>query len=240
VSAPGPLVLVAEDEAPIRRFLVAVLHGAGYRLLEAVTARAALDLARSHHPDLVVLDLGLPDFDGLAVIDALRAEGGPPIVVVSARDQERVKVDALDRGADDYLTKPFGTNELLARVRVALRHRARLAEPGGGATTRFHTGDLDVDLEARRVAVGGGEVRLTATEWRVLEVLVRHAGKVLTHRVLLREAWGPGHGDEAHLVRVHLANLRRKIERDPSRPRHVLTEQGVGYRLAVDVPAEGA
>lgn len=225
------LVLVVEDELPIRRFLRAALAGQDYRFAEAETGRQALAMATAEPPDVIVLDLGLPDMDGLDLVDQLRSWSQVPIVVLSARDQERQKVEALDRGADDYLTKPFGVEELLARLRVALRHRARLQAAGAAESHRFQAGDLAVDLSARQVLVRGEEVHLTPTEFRLLTTLVQHAGKVLTHRFLLREVWGPGYEDEVHYLRVHMANLRRKIEAEPARPRVLVTEQGLGYRL---------
>lgn len=233
-GADRPLVLVIDDEKPIRRFIVASLMGAGYRVVEAETGRQALALATSQPPDLVVLDLGLPDMDGLEIIEHLRDWCRAPIVVLSARDQERDKVLALDRGADDYLSKPFGVEELLARLRVALRRRAQVKDQPGPAATRFETGGLVVDFEVRRVFVDEQEVHLTPTEYRLLTTLVRHAGRVLTHRFLLKEVWGPGHADETHYLRVYMAGLRRKIEADPAQPRYLKTEQGVGYRLQTE------
>jgi two-component system KDP operon response regulator KdpE len=227
----APLVLLVEDDPPIRALLRTVLAAEGYRLAEADTGERAVRLAAQQPPDLVVLDLGLPDVDGQDVLRRLREWLGAPIIVLSARDQEKQKVAALDAGADDYLTKPFGTGELLARVRVALRHAARRA--GEPESAVFESADLRVDLAARRVFVRGAEVRLTPLEYKLLATLVRHAGKVLTHRFLLNELWGPGH-HEPHHLRVFMASLRRKVERDPAQPRHLLTDQGVGYRLAVE------
>ena len=226
MSGPEPLVLVVEDEPQVRRFLRAALSSRGYRLLEAATAREAEQLATSHLPDLLLLDLGLPDRDGIELTRALRGWTRAPIIVLSARGREEDKVHALDAGADDYLTKPFGVNELLARIRVALRHAQQL--PAAGPV--LEVGPLRVDLARREVAVEGREVRLTPTEFRLLELLARNPGRVLTHAHILREIWGPG-STQAHLVRVHMAELRRKIEPDPARPRLVLTEVGVGYRL---------
>lgn len=223
------LVLVVDDELPIRRFLRTSLLGNGYRVVEAGSAAEARARASTEPPDLVVLDLGLPDGDGLDVIDWLRGWSQAPILVLSARGQERDKVHALDRGADDYLTKPFGVGELLARLRVALRNRARSA--AAPEATTFRVGELEVDLVHRRVALAGVAVALTPIEYRLLVLLVRHAGKVLTHGAILREVWGPDHSDDARYVRVFVASLRRKIEPEPARPRYLLTEQGVGYRL---------
>lgn len=228
---PGhaPLALVVEDEQPIRRFLRATLEGQGWRVVEAGRGQDALVHARLAPPDVVLLDLGLPDLDGLQVTRRLREWAGMPIVVLSARGRESDKVAALDAGADDYLTKPFGTAELLARLRVALRHAARVA---GEAAPVVEVAGLRIDLGARRVTVEGREVRLTPLEFKLLFTLARHAGRVLTHRQLLREVWGPGSEGQAHNVRVFMAQLRRKVEADPARPRWLLTEQGVGYRLA--------
>jgi two-component system KDP operon response regulator KdpE len=232
VSETPYRVLVIEDDAAMRRFLRASLAAAGYRVEEAETGGEGLQMAPLQPPDVVLVDLGLPDMDGLDVIRNLRTWSQMPIVVVSARGQEREKVVALDTGADDYLTKPFSVGELLARLRVALRHAARLAAGGEEEAAQFTVADLKVDLAARRVFVADKEVRLTPLEYRLLAALVRHAGKVLTHRFLLEEVWGPPYVEDSHNLRVFMANLRRKIEADPARPRYLLTEQGVGYRLA--------
>ena len=226
MSPEGPVVLVVEDEPQLRRFLRAAL-GSSYRLLEAATAREAEQLAPSHNPDLFLLDLGLPDDDGVDVARRLREWTQAPIIVLSARGREEDKVRALDAGADDYLTKPFGVGELLARMRVALRHAAR---PDSGALEPVEVGPLRVDLVRREVTVDGHEVRLTPTEYKLLSLFARHAGKVITHGQLLREVWGP-HATEVHVARVHVAELRKKIEADPARPRLLVTEPGVGYRL---------
>src|SRR5579864_3847390 len=228
----APLILLVEDEAPIRRFLRASLAGEGYRLAEADTGRQGLRLATQQPPDLVILDLGLPDMDGQEVLQQLREWLKAPIVILSARDQEKQKIAAFDLGADDYLTKPFGTGELLARIRVALRHAARVE--GERESTTFESQALRVDLANRRVFVNDREIHVTPLEYKLLTTLVRHAGKVLTHRFLLKEVWGPHHAHETHYLRVFMANLRRKIEADPAQPLYLLTEQGVGYRLAVD------
>ena len=226
------LVLVIEDDAPMRRFLRASLAAAGYRVNEVETGDDALKQAPLQPPDVVLLDLGLPDMDGLEVIRNLRTWSQVPIVVVSARGQERDKVAALDAGADDYLTKPFSVGELLARLRVAMRHAARLAAGATAEAAQFVVRDLKVDLAARRVFAGESEVHLTPIEYRLLATLVHNAGKVLTHRFLLEEVWGPPYVEEMHYLRVYMANLRRKLEADPTRPQYLLTEQGVGYRLA--------
>jgi len=231
MSKTPSLVLVIEDDAAMRRFLHASLTTAGYRVAEAETGDAALRQAPLQPPDVVILDLGLPDMDGLEVIRNLRTWSQVPIVVVSARGREKDKVAALDLGADDYLTKPFGVPELLARIRVAMRHAARIAA-GGAEASRFVVGDLQADLAARRVFLADREIHLTPIEYRLLATLVHHAGKVLTHRFLLQEVWGPPYVEQMHYLRVYMANLRRKLEADPARPRYLLTEQGVGYRLA--------
>ena len=220
-------VLVVDDEAPIRRALAANLKARGYEVDAAETGEQALDLAARHHPDVVLLDLGLPGIDGLEVIDGLRGWTHVPIVVLSARGAERDKVAALDAGADDYVAKPFGMDELLARLRAAVR-RATPADEEPVVTTA----DFTVDLSAKRVLDPAGEpVRLTPTEWQLLEVLVRHAGKLVTQRQLLRDVWGPSYGDESNYLRVHMAHLRRKLEPDRSRPRYLITEPGMGYRF---------
>jgi two-component system KDP operon response regulator KdpE len=224
-----PLILIIEDESPLRRLLRSALAAEGYRLAEAETGGQGLRLAAQQPPDLVILDLGLPDVDGQEVLRQLRQWLRAPILILSARDQEQQKVTALDNGADDFVTKPFHTAELLARIRVALRHAARV---GKESDPSFRSGELHVDLAARRVFARGSEVHLTPIEYKLLTTLVQSAGKVLTHRHLLQEVWGPGHAQETHYLRVFMANLRRKLESDPAQPRILLTEQGVGYRLA--------
>jgi two-component system, OmpR family, KDP operon response regulator KdpE len=230
MTASLPLVLLVEDELPIRKFLGASLASAGYRLEEASTGREALRMASQSPPELVILDLGLPDMDGQEVLTQLREWLAVPVIVLSARDQEQQKILALDHGADDYLTKPFSTGELLARIRAALRHAARVG--GESATTAYEVGDLKVDLATRRVFTGPNEVHLTPIEFKLLTTMIHSAGKVLTHRQLLKEVWGPQQVTETHYLRVFMANLRRKLEVDPAQPRYLLTEQGVGYRLA--------
>jgi two-component system KDP operon response regulator KdpE len=227
-----PLVLVVEDEAPVMRFLRATLQAHGYRLAEASSAQQGLVEATTRTPDLILLDLGLPDLDGVELTRRLREWTTTPIIVVSARGREGDKIQALDAGADDYLTKPFGAGELLARMRVALRNAARSAGVQGEAV--FRTGELAVDLAARRVSVEGREVHLTRTQYKLLTTLVKNAGKVVTHRQLLREVWGPGSVEESHYLRVYMGQLRHKLEKDPARPRYLETETGVGYRLRVD------
>lgn len=234
MAGTPPLILVIEDEAPIRKFLRVSLTGEGYVLSEAETGQEGLKLAARCPPDLVLLDLGLPDRDGLEVIRQLREWSSVPIVVLSARGQESDKVAALDIGADDYLTKPFGVGELLARMRVAMRHAARIADKSRPEDVRYVVGDLEVDLAARRVRMADRPVHLTKLEYRLLTTFVRHAGIVLTHRLLLKEVWGPQAVGDTHYLRVYVASLRRKIEPNPARPRYLLTEQGVGYRFAAD------
>ena len=232
MSGPEPLVLVVEDDPPILKFLRISLTNNGFRYAEATSGAAALMRLGELHPDVVILDLGLPDRDGIGVLRELRSFSNVPVVVLSARDREADKVVALDSGADDYLSKPFSVGELIARLRVALRHAA--AADGAQAVPVFTSGDLTVDLDARVVTVAGREVHLTRHEFGLLAQLARHAGKVLTHRQLLRSVWGPEYGDENHYVRLFMAQLRRKIEADPARPRWLRTEPGVGYRLRVE------
>ena len=224
-------VLLIEDEPEIRRFLRTTLPAHGFRLHEAVTGKDGLTEAKARNPDLVLLDLGLPDLEGNEVIRQIREWTTTPIIVLSARDQEQVKVAALDLGADDYITKPFGVNELLARVRTALRHAAR---PGDGGESVFVLGDLKVDLGRRQVFVSEKEAHLTPIEYKLLTTLIRYAGRVLTHRQLLKEVWGPLHMDEGHYLRVYMRQLRNKLERNPAQPRYLVTELGVGYRLRTE------
>ncbi|MFN8530783.1 MAG: response regulator [Anaerolineae bacterium] len=231
-KAASALVLVIEDDHQIRRFLRATLLDNGYTYLEADNAREGLRLVGLQHPDLIILDLGLPDMDGLEVTRRLREWTTTPILVLSARNQERDKVDALDAGADDYLTKPFGTAELLARMRVAARHAILIAQ--GADEPVFTTGGLKVDLAHRQVFVDDAEIHLTPIEYKLLLVLVQHAGKVVTRKQLLHDVWGPSYVDEMHYLRVYMGQLRRKLEAEPTLPRYLLTEPGVGYRLKVD------
>ena len=224
-----PLVLVIEDEPQMLRFLRPALEGNGYRIVESTTGKDGLTQASTRSPDVVLLDLGLPDMDGLEVTSRLREWSQVPIVVISARGREEEKVAALDGGADDYVTKPFGVQELLARLRVALRHRTRT---GDAQSPRIEVGDVTIDLEKRRVTRAGEIVHLTPIEYRLLTELARNAGKVLTHSHLLRQVWGPGYAQQSHYVRVYMAQLRNKLEQDPARPRLLLTEAGVGYRMA--------
>ena len=223
----GALALVVEDDAPLRSFLRTALCAHGYRVVEAATLGEAGIAVTTHNPEVLLLDLGLPDGDGLTLVRQVREWSSLPIIVISARGREADKVEALDAGADDYLTKPFGTGELLARLRVALRHAVGVAAEAPIVTF----GPIQVDLARRQVFRDGEEVRLTATEFRLLALLVRNAGRVLTHTQVLREVWGPNHSEHTHYVRVYMAELRRKLEADPARPRWLLTEVGVGYRL---------
>ena len=225
-----PLILVIEDEESLRRFLVPTLSSQQYQVLSAATATEGLAMARSHNPDLVLLDLGLPDRDGMAVLKELRSWSRKPVVILSARNQERDKVRALDQGADDYLAKPFGAAELLARIRVALRHtlQADVVDPV------VHGGGIRIDLERREGSLEGRPGKLTALEYRLLEALVRRNGKVATHSQLLSEVWGPGGEGNTHYLRIYMAMLRKKLEADPTRPRHFITEPNVGYRLNLD------
>lgn len=225
----GPLVLLVEDEPQMRRFIRASLTSHGYRLLEAESAREAIAMITSHNPEVILLDLGLPDRDGIELTRELREWCKTPIIVISARGREDDKVVALDAGADDYLTKPFGVSELLARMRVALRHAH--ASPHTGTDQTITVGDLLLDFAHRRVSRAGVEIHLTPIEYKLLTLLARHLGKVLTHRQILKNVWGPGHENQTHYVRVHMAELRKKIEIEPARPALIVTEPSVGYRL---------
>jgi len=225
----GCKILVVDDERSIRRFLGQVLAAHGAEVLEASTGREAVAAAASTRPDLIILDLGLPDLDGHGVLERLREWSDIPIVVLSVREAEAEKIAALDGGAVDYVTKPFGTGELLARLRSVLRRT-----PAGAAEPVFRSGDLEVDLPERRVKVAGRSVALTPNEFDLLRLFVTHAGKVFTHRQILMKVWGPGYAEDSHLLRVNISNLRHKIEADPSRPVHIMTEPGVGYRLQTE------
>ncbi len=228
----APVVLVIEDDVQIRRFLRATLLDNGYHYLEASEAQEGLRLVGLQHPDLIILDLGLPDLDGLEVTRRLREWTSTPILVLSARNQEHDKVDALDAGADDYLTKPFGTAELLARMRVATRHAVQITQ--GSDNPVFTSGGLRVDIAHRQVVVEEQEIHLTPIEYKLLLVLLQHAGKVVTRKQLLHDVWGPSYVDEMHYLRVYMGQLRRKLEADPTHPRYLMTEPGVGYRLKVE------
>jgi two-component system KDP operon response regulator KdpE len=225
-DAPKPLILIVDDEPQIRRLLTVTLEANGYQVLSAVTGQEGLVLAAQHRPALIILDIGLPDLSGKDVLNRLREWSNVPVVILSVESDEKGKVAALDAGADDYVTKPFNTDELLARLRVALRHTAKHEEEAV-----FQVNDFVVDLATRHVTVSGKEIKLTATEYDLLRFLVRHAGKVLTHRQILREVWGTGHDNDTHYLRVYIAHLREKIEAEPEQPKLILTELNVGYRL---------
>jgi len=230
MPATPPLVLVIEDEPQMRRFLRGTLSAHQYQVVEAASAREGMAQAAGRNPDIVLLDLGLPDLDGLRVTEEIRRSSRSPIIVISARGQEHDKVTALDLGADDYLTKPFAVPELLARIRVALRHS--MLPPGKSADPVFRAGELQVDILRRRVFLGDEEAHLTPTEYKLLTTLVRYAGRVVTHRQLLQEVWGANYENQNHYLRVYMAQLRHKLEHDPTRPRLLTTEPGVGYRLS--------
>ncbi len=231
MSSPAPVILLVEDEPQMRRFLRVALEGSGYRYLEAATGQEGLALAVQHRPEAILLDLGLPDMDGLDLVTRLREWSRTPVIVISARGQETDKVAALDAGADDYLTKPFGTSELLARIRVALRHSG----PETADDPVFTLGRWQVDLAKRLVLVEGKEVHLTPLEYSLFTTLIRHAGKVVTHRQLLKEVWGGAAGAQPLYLRVYMTQLRHKLEEEPSRPKYLQTEPGVGYRLWMEV-----
>ena len=231
MSEPAPVVVAVEDDPQIRRFLRTGLESHGFQVHEAETGGQGIAEAANRRPDIVILDLGLPDMDGVQVVRRIREWSALPVIVLSARATETDKVAALDAGADDYLTKPFGLGELLARIRVALRHAQGAAQEKGGV---YSVAGLKVDLAQRRVLVDGREMHLTPIEYRLLAALVKNAGKVLTHRQLLKDVWGPAYVERSHYLRVHMAALRHKLEEDPARPRFLLTEAGVGYRLAAE------
>jgi len=222
-------VLIVEDDSQTRRFLSSSLNRRGWLAIEAVDGKSGIALVNGEKPDLLILDLGLPDMDGIAVTRRIRQLSDLPILILSARSQEQNKIMALDAGADDYLTKPFGTGELHARLNALMRRIRR----GSINPEIFETGDLKVDFSLRKVLVGGHEIRITPIEFRLLAMLIRHAGVVVTHRQLLQEIWGPEHVQDQHYLRIYLGQLRHKIEANPARPRYLLTEMGVGYRLAL-------
>jgi len=229
----APLILLVEDDSQIRRFLRTTLVAEGYRLQEATSAAEGLQQAETRQPDVILLDLELPDYDGVEVIRQIRKwNRNVPIIVVSVRGHERDKISTLDAGADDFVSKPFAAGELLARLRVALRRGANA--PQVTASTSFSFGNVEVDLERRRVLVSGTEIRLTRIEYRLLQILIQHADRVVTQRQLLNEVWGPRHIEQSHYLRVYMAQLRRKLEADSSQPRHLRTEPGVGYRLITE------
>lgn len=228
-----PLILIVEDDRPIRNFISVSLTAQSYRVLETDNGRDALEFSVTRNPEVVLLDLSLPDMDGLEIIKTIRSWSRIPIIVVSARGQEKEKVEALDLGADDYLTKPFSIAELQARIRVALRHRLQTDGPGG-ETEEFRVGAFQIHYAKRIVLLDGQEVHLTPIEYRLVELMSKHAGKVLTHNYILKEVWGPNSGSEMQSLRVFMANIRRKIEKDPAQPRYIHTEVGVGYRMVED------
>ena len=228
MTSERPVVVVIEDEPQIRQFLQASLDAQGFTVHASDTAGQGLVECATRRPEVVILDLGLPDMDGVDLIRRLREWSQVPVIVLSARSREADKIAALEAGADDYVVKPFGVGELVARLRVALRHSAASGEE---ADTVFRAGEIEVDLLNRRVRRAGRDVHLTPTEYRLLVVLVKHPGKVLTQRFLLKEVWGPGYAESAHYLRIYMANLRKKLEPEPAQPRHLLTETGVGYRF---------
>jgi two-component system KDP operon response regulator KdpE len=231
MSTPKTVVVVIEDDPPIRRFLRTGLSTQGFEVHEADCGQRGLIEAGQRKPDLIILDLGLPDMDGVEVVKRIREWSAMPIIILSARDSEQSKIEALDAGADDYLPKPFGLGELLARIRVALRHSMRNLDQT--QPELFSTGNIEVDLHHRLVRVDGLEVRLTPIQYRLLTMLVKNAGKVLTHHQILKEVWGPSSLDNSHYLRIYMSQLRQKLEADPAQPKYLLTESGVGYRLKV-------
>ena len=226
-------VLIGEDDKSIRNFLRTVLEANNFDVITAVTGAEAYSMATSQCPDLVILDLGLPDMDGMKILKGIREWSAMPILVVSARSHERDKVEALDAGADDYITKPFGTSELLARVRMAIRHaRAAFLMPDGGKTGNFRSGDLTIDYDKHRVYIREQDAGLTQNEFRIVSLLGKYAGKVLTYDFIIKEIWGPNMKNDNRILRVNMANIRRKIETNPAQPQYIFTEVGVGYRMA--------
>lgn len=230
-SSNIPVIVVIEDDPAIRLFLRKGLGAHGFKVFEADNGKQGIIEAGIRKPDLIILDLGLPDMDGVEVIKTIRAWSVMPIIILSARSGEQHKIDALDAGADDYLTKPFGLGELLARIRVALRHSINSPEQGENGV--FFNDELKVDLLKRQVFVGNREIHLTPIQYRLLSVLIKNAGKVLTHQHLLKEVWGPSYKDNSHYLRIYMSQLRQKLETDPTQPKYLLTESGVGYRLKV-------
>lgn len=230
-SSPACILLI-EDELPIRRFLRPAMEAAGWRLVEAETGQRGVLEASQCRPDVVILDLGLPDIDGIEVVRRIREWSALPVLILSARGQEQDKIAALDAGADDYMQKPFSVGELVARIRVALRRAAAQGQPS--PEPRIVTGDIAIDLHRRTVVREGKDVHLTPLEYKLLTTLARHAGMVMTHRQLLREVWGPGHAEDSTYLRMFVRQLRQKLEKDPTQPKHLLTETGIGYRFVVD------
>jgi len=227
MTGAGKKILVIDDELQIRRFLRVVLEANGYLIIEASTGKEGVYKSTTEHPDCIILDLGLPDMDGLAVLKTIREWSAVPIIILSVRDEEKEKISALESGADDYVTKPFGVGELIARLHVSLRH----AQKPDDELPEFRNGDSFVDIVNRIVKKGDNRVSLTSTEYSILMQFIKNAGKVLTHRLLIKEIWGPYRTDETQTLRVHMAQLRKKLETDPSKPRIFITESGVGYRM---------
>lgn len=225
-------ILIVEDEAAIASFISAVLTANGYRTVRAGTGCSAISLISSHCPDMILLDLGLPDMDGLEVLRRTREWSGIPIIVVSARGEERQKVEALDGGADDYITKPFGSSELMARIRTAIRHSVKMETGEDFSNEKFSRGDLMIDFQKRVVTVEGRDVHLTQIEFKIVSLIALHTGQVLTYSYILNQVWGQFAKDDRQILRVNMANIRRKIEKNPAEPRYILTEVGVGYRIA--------
>lgn len=226
----NPLILIVEDEEGICNFISAVLTSNDYSVVKTGKGKEAISMMASHIPDLILLDLGLPDLDGIEVLKSLRAWTQIPVIVVSARGHEREKVEALDLGADDYITKPFGTSELLARIRTAIRHNQKNAVSNSESSKTFKVGELEIDQNKRLITIAGKEVHLTPTEYKIIVLLSQHAGKVLTHDLIIKEIWGP-YANENQTLRVNMANIRRKLEVNPAEPNYILTEVGVGYRM---------
>lgn len=229
-----PLVLVVEDEDAICNFITAILNANGYQVVKTNTGKEGLSMAASHAPDVILLDLGLPDMDGVEILKSIRQWSKTPIVVVSARGHEREKVEALDLGADDYVVKPFGTSELLARIRTALRHSPKSMGGESNGIEKITIGDLEIDYSKRTVSLSGEKVHLTPVEYKILTLLSKNAGKVLTHDYIMREIWGL-YNNDSHTLRVNMANIRRKIEANPGAPKYILTEMGVGYRMVEEL-----
>jgi two-component system KDP operon response regulator KdpE len=227
-----PLILVVEDDKPIRNFICVSLETQGYKVLETQHGKTAVSLVSSHNPDIIIMDLGLPDLDGIDVIKRIRPFTKATIIVVSARGLDREKVEALDNGADDFLTKPFSVAELLARIRVAFRHMNQTSLPDSETPSLFLIGDLKIDFVKRRVFLSDVEIHLTPIEYKLMVLMTKHVGKVLTHKFILNEIWGSYSGNDTQSLRVFMANIRRKVEKEPALPRYILTEVGVGYRMA--------
>lgn len=225
-----PYILVVEDDRPIRNFITASLKAQGFRYIETDKGNEAIALSMSHNPDLIILDLGLPDIDGIDVISKIREWSKTPIIIVSARENERQKIEALDKGADDYLTKPFGIGELLARVRVSLRHRIT-SQSENEKNDTFKVKKLIADFNKRRITINNEDIHLTPIEYKIMALLCKYSGKVLTHNFIIHEIWGSAVGNETQSLRVFMASLRRKIEKNPAQPEYIYTEVGVGYRL---------